>query len=702
MRMTQLAGVHTKHATLILIAALTFTLAAAVVGVPVVDRLEAGNDFEDPGSQSAGARDAIARATGTSPEVGFVAVVTPAGGARSARGRQRIARVVAVIEREPGVGRVAGAGTRDADAASISRDGRRAYVAAFFREDVGGGDDELAGRLAERLAPFADTVPGGRPFAGFELSAQVRRDLARAELLVLPLLFLLSLWLFRGLIAALLTPLVGIVAILGTLLALRAVNSGLPMSVYALNLVTGLGLGLAIDYSLLVITRYREELQRSGPGPEALAATLRSAGRAVLFSALTVAAALAALVVFPQRFLYSMGVGGAIVALIAAAAALCVLPAFLALLGPRINALALRPRRTAGNGWPAIARRVTRRPGLATLLAVACLGALTLPLASIRFTGVDGHALPSGADARTAAESLERDFAGAGAPAYVAAAGGAALGPSLARYAKRLERVPGVVAVAPPRRAGEGWWRLDFSVRGAPLDEPARATVRAIRAEPLSAPHKVGGQTAAFLDQEHALIARLPVALIIIALVTQLMLLHMTRSVVLAAKAFVTNLLSAAAALGVLVLIFQHGHLTGPLGYSGAGALDATQPVLLCALAFALSTDYGVFLLARIKEAHDRGLPDVEAVQEGVGATGRTITGAALLFCVAVAGIATSQIIFIKELGVGVVAAVAIDATLVRVLLVPGIMCLLKGANWWAPHPLRWMPVIPRRTRLDR
>jgi|SRR5215207_4622451 len=688
---SRIADTQTCRATLIVLAAAVVGVLAIVVGSPVAGQLKDRNDFEDPGSASVRAREALTRASGVSPEVGFVAVVAPELGASSPAGRRLIARVARVVAEDPAVGRVEGAG---ADARFLSRDGRRAFVAASFKSGVGAEDDEVAGRLARRLAAFPEVLPGGRPLAGLEISERVRHDLARAELLVFPALFLLSLWLFRGLVAALLTPLVGLLAILVTLLALRAVDAALPVSVYALNLVTGLGLGLAIDYSLLMIWRYREELARSGPGREAILATLKTAGRTIVFGALTIAAAMASLTVFPQRFLYSMGIGGAVVAVVAAVAAVGVLPAVLALLGNRVDALAPRRRRRAGaagpaRGWTRVARWVTRRPRLAVVIAVAFLAALALPIASVRFTGVDGHALPAGADARRAAETLERDFRGAGASAYIAITGPRAVAPELDAYAGRLERVPGVVSVAAPRPVARDTWRIDVNLRGEPLGEPARGAVHAIRAEPLPHAHLVGGQTAAFVDQQRSLASHLPLGLLIIAVTTQLMVLHMTRSVVLSIKAFITNLLSAAAAFGVLVLVFQHGRLTGVLGYTSAGALDATQPILLFALAFALSTDYGLFLLARIKEGHDSGLSDPDAVANGLVRTGRTITGSALLFCVAIGALTSSSIVFIKELGVGVVAAVAIDATVIRILLVPGLMCLLGRANWWVPGALR-------------
>ena len=417
----------------------------------------------------------------------------------------------------------------------------------------------------------------------------------------------------------------------------------------------------------------------------------------MLFSSITVAAALASLIVFHLRFLYSMGVGGAICALAAALVSLTLLPAILAALGPRVNAgsprrwrAALRREAAAEQSgfWYRLSRAVMHRPvavaaGAATLLIV-----IGLPFTGIRFTGVDAGVLPPSASARAVADALEREFPPSRtSPVYVAVQAGSADRAAVDRYARRLGELPGVV-VAPRVQAAEGLYRIDLAGRGRPLGDSAKELVRDVRAVQAPFPVRVGGQTAGFLDQQSSLAGSLPVALGILAVTTLVILFLMTGSVVLPVKALVMNLLTLSAAFGLLVLIFQDGRLEGLLGFTSQGALESSQPILLFAVAFGLSTDYGVFLLTRIKEAHDRGAPNQEAVALGLQRTGRIVTFAALLFMIAIGAFATSQIIFIKELGVGTALAVLIDATIVRALLVPSLMRLLGDRNWWAPRPL--------------
>jgi uncharacterized membrane protein YdfJ with MMPL/SSD domain len=687
----RLTDVSCRRTGWVLLLGLAAAVAATIFGAPVVDILKDRSDFEDPASESVSARTAIESATGVTPDVGLIAVVRTPAGVDSPRTDRRLAQIEAAVRADPDVGSVTGyRSTRDL--AFVSRDGRSTYLVASFRSGLELDDDDVAARVARRLERFDEVVPGGRPLAGDEIADRVTTDLKHAEMIAFPLVFLLSLWLFRGLLPALLPPLIGAITIVGSLLALRAANAVSPLSIYALNLVVGLGLGLAIDYSLFMLWRYREELTRHGHGREALLRTLRSAGRAVLFSAVTVAAALASLLVFPQRFLYSMGIGGALAALIAAAVALLILPALLHVLGPRLAAASPKAvaAPTAPTRWGRLAREVTGRPRLAAVAAMAILLALAVPATRVEFTGVDARLLPPDAKSHQASELLERDFIAArSAPIYVALRGGLDARPDMRRYATALRGVDGVAEVSDPRHAGRDVWRLDVVVDAPPLSDAAQEAVRDVRAVPVSRPAQIGGQAAGFVDQQRSLADHLPVALVILALTSFTVLFRLTGSVVLPVKALLTNLLSAAAALGVLVLVFQDGRLTGLLDYTSRGALDATQPVLLFALAFALSTDYGVFLLARVKEAHDAGHSDRVAITIGLTRTGRSITGAALLFCVAIGAVATSQVVFIKELGVGTAAAVIIDATIIRVLLVPATMMLLGRANWWAPRLLR-------------
>jgi RND superfamily putative drug exporter len=490
----------------------------------------------------------------------------------------------------------------------------------------------------------------------------------------------------------------GGLSIVGTFLVLRGLGEAMSVSVFALNLVTGLGLGLAIDYSLFIISRYREELAAGHVVREALRRTLATAGRTVLFSSLTVAAAMAALLIFPQRFLYSMGLGGTAVALIAAAVALVALPAVLALLGERVNALSPRRlRRTAQaeagrehrGAWYRLSRFVMRRPGRIAAISAVVLIAFGTPALGISFTTVDATVLPKDSEARQVDDALKSRFPAANSTSPLRLVVESPPGDGVERFAGDLDELPGAARVSEPRPAGPGVTLIEVVPRSTPLTDEAQSLVREVRS--LSPPFdlRVTGQTAHWVDQKESVGAHVPWAFAIIAGSTLVILFVMTGSVVLPFKALVMNVLTLSAAFGILVLVFQDGRLEGLLDYTSQGALDLSQPIVLFALAFGLSTDYGVFLLSRIKEARDRGAPDSEAVAIGLERTGRIVTAAALLFSVAVGAFATSQIVFIKELGIGTALAVLIDASIVRALLVPSLMEMLGKWNWWAPPPLR-------------
>jgi RND superfamily putative drug exporter len=671
---------------------LAVVLVAGFFGGPVFGLLDSNGDFDDPQAEAPLASRDVARATGASAAPDLVALVRLGAPADSAQGQRRLDEVATAL-RDPGVAQLARY-RRGGDRALVSKDGRSSYLAATFRSDAHGVLD----RVQPRLERIAGVSLGGGDIARDQVGSQVSEDIARAELLAFPILFLLSLFVFRSVVAALLPLAVGSATIMLSFLVMRFVNGAIePMSIYALNLITGLGLGLAIDYSLFMVSRFREELERGlGTGP-ALRATMTTAGRTVLFSSVTVAAAAASLTVFPLRFLYSMGVGGSVCALMAALVAMTLLPAILAALGPRVNALSPRRwqaalRREAsgerGGFWYRLSHAIMRRPVPVAAGAAALLIALGLPFLGIKFTGVDAGVLPRDHSARVVNDALERDFPpNRTAPVFVAARGGPRDRAAVDRYAAALGRLPGVVG-QPRIQPARGLYRIDVVARGPALGEQAKDVVRAVRAAAPPVPVRVGGQTAAFLDQQKALAGSLPLALAILATTTLVILFLMTGSVVLPVKALVMNLLTLSAAFGLLVLIFQDGHLEGLLGFTSQGALESSQPVLLFAVAFGLSTDYGVFLLTRIKEAHDNGAPNEEAVALGLERTGRIVTFAALLFVIAIGAFATSQIIFIKQLGVGTALAVLIDATIVRALLVPSLMRLLGDRNWWAPRPL--------------
>jgi RND superfamily putative drug exporter len=455
---------------------------------------------------------------------------------------------------------------------------------------------------------------------------------------------------------------------------------------------------LAIDYSLFMVSRYREEAAESGFGVEALQRTLASAGRTILFSALTVSAALASLTVFPQLFLRSMGLAGALVALVAAVLALVVLPTVLALLGRRVNAGAPKRLRRAADRearvmesgfWYRLSQLVAARPKTIAVLSGALLIAAGAPFASIKFLPADAATLPTQASAYRVNDALQRDFARGRISPIEVVAGTPAGNPALESLIERISHLPGVASVSAPQPAGSDFSLVDVASASATYGSASRRLVASIR--DLKAPFYVGvaGDTAGFVDLEHSLSRHLPIVLALIVLATIVALFAMTGSVVLAVKAVVMNALSLSAVFGILVLIFQRGHLEGLLSYRGTGALDSTQPILLFAMGFGLATDYAVFLLARIKEVHDRGLRSSQAVAVGLERTGRIVTAAALLFSVAIGAFVTSKLVFIKELGLGVALAVLIDASLIRGLLVPSLMEILGDWNWWAPAALR-------------
>jgi RND superfamily putative drug exporter len=520
-------------------------------------------------------------------------------------------------------------------------------------------------------------------------------------MLAFPILLLLSFWVFRGLVAAALPLLVGGFAIVLTFLLLRLVDAGIaPLSIFAVNLVTGMGLGLGIDYSLFVLARYREELAGGADTRAAIRRTLQTAGRTVLYSSLTVAGALASMLVFPLRFLYSMGVGGALVALCAGAVSLLVLPAVLVALGPRIDALApARLQRSAAanaragesGAWYSLARGVMRRPGLVAFTTAAVLLVAAIPSLRVALAPADAHVLPATSEARRLAQTLTNEFpVDASQTITIVARAPAAAGRQVAAIAARASQIAGKQAsVAPPRYLARGLWQIELQPRGVDGAPANQVLVKRLRTIGPAPSLLVGGATAWFVDQKAAISAYLPLALGILAIVTAGFLFLMTGSLILPVMALAMNLLTVAVAAGLLVLIFQDGHLSSLFGFTPIGGLEESNLVLLFILAFAMSTDYGVFLFGRIKEAHDGGLATRDAVAFGLERTGRLVTAAALLFCVALGAFTTSHIFFVKQLGVGVPLAVAIDATIVRALLVPALMGRLGEWTWWAPRPLR-------------
>lgn len=671
-----LADRSARHPRRWLTGVFVFVLVAAVFGGPVAGLLSTTGDFDDPGSQSVAASHRIQQATDRQAAPGIVAMVRPAGGVTTRSGRAQLRAVARELESDPAVA--------GATVGPVSSDGRRGYVLASLK--AGADEADVARRVDESLGGQAGVALGGPVFVGRQTSEQITSDLGRAELLAFPLLALLSLLFFRRWRAALLPMIVGVATILVTFLVMRVVNEFSGLSIFALNLVIGLGLGLAVDYSLFLVSRFREEMAASGPGAEAVRATVQAAGRTIVFSSLTVAAAMASLIVFPLNFLRSMGIGGAIVALTAAAVTLTVVPALLTIGGHKLAVKDGTRSAQAEGRWYRLSRWTMRRPGMVAAVTAALMLAVTLPALGATWKAPDVTTLSPAHSARVVADSLSADAGGDAASPLVAAVDAPAGAASrLAAYASSLRALPGVGRVQRPVYRGDGLWVVDVAAADPVASSQTQALVGKVRAVPAPGPVAVGGQPAEFRDSQAAIASGLPLAIGLLVLTTVLVLWLMTGSVILPVKAVLMNALTVGATLGLLVLVFQDGRFEGLLGYESSGGIVASQFVLLAAIVFALSTDYGVFLLARIKEARDGGLDDREAVARGLAQTGGIVTAAAVLMAVAIGAFATSEIAFIKQIGIGVAAGVLIDAFVVRTFLVPSLMALLGRWNWWSP-----------------
>ena len=637
--------------------------------------------------------------------------------------------LAAQVGRDPGVLAVSSYwSTQAAGAAPLrSTDGRRALVLVRLA-----GDEDEVRQAAKRLVPQVAGQRGGldvRATGTAQVSVEIERrsevDLRRAEALTLPVTLLILVLVFGSAVAATLPLVIGGLSVLGTYAALRVVTFFTPVSIFSLNITTALGLGLAIDYSLFMVTRYREELTRRRSVVAAVGETVRTAGRTVLFSALTVALSLSALLVFPLYFLRSFAYAGIAVVLFAALESLFVLPALLALFGRRVDALDLRGplRRLFGRTppaapaaesafWRRVATAVMRRPLPVAVLTVGVLVALGAPFLRAEFGLTDDRVLPASAPAHQAAQTIRDGFAGRESSAVTVVlpdlAGAGAGTAAVADYAARVSAVPGVTRVdtatgsfaggrrvAPPGPAsarfadGRGGW-LSVVTGTEPYSAAGSRLVADVRAVPAPAPALVGGQAAQLVDTRAELARRLPLALGIIALTTMVLLFAFSGGLLIPVNAVVLNLLSLTATFGAMVYVFAEGHLRWLVGdFTVTGLVDITIPVLMFCVAFGLSMDYEVFLLSRIREEYRRTGDNAQAVATGLARTGRLVTAAAVLIATVLVALAASGLTFLKLLGVGLTVAVIMDATVIRGLLVPAFMRLAGRANWWAPGPLR-------------
>ena len=709
----------------IIAVALLVMVGTAIFGIPVTKSLAAGG-FQDPTSQSWQASQTLANKFGQG-DLNMIIAVTSAAGVQSDTERAVGTDLVAQLKHYSFVADVqsAWAAPPAAAPALISKDGKTGLIVVGINGSESAVQQhakELSGLLHDRDG--VTVKAGGEAMTYLQVNSQSEKDLLLMEAIAIPLSFLVLVWVFGGLLAAALPVAVGGLAILGSMAVLHAITFATAVSIFALNLSVAMGLALAIDYTLLIISRYRDELADGAERDEALVRTMATAGRTVLFSAMTVALSMVAMVLFPMYFLKSFAYAGVAVVAFAAVAAVVVTPAALVLLGDRLDSLDVRrlARRLLGRPepvgrptqetfWYRSTKFVTRRAiavGLAIIVVLLVLGA---PFLGIKGGFPDDRVLPPSHSVRQVGDQLRTDFAvDSTTNVTVVIPDTTGVTPNdLAGYAAQLSKVPDVSSVSSPAGA---------FVNGALVGPPSAATgfkddsafltigtttrlftqASETQLDRLHAVPTPGGRGVQFTgtaetnrDSSQGVNSRLPLVLSVIAAITFVLLFLLTGSVVLPLKALLLNVLSLTAAFGAVVWIFQDGHLGG-FGTTPTGALVANMPVLLFCIAFGLSMDYEVFVVSRIREywlASKRTSADNdEAVALGLSRTGRVVTAAAMLMSISFAALITAQVAFMRMFGVGLTLAVLVDATLVRMVLLPAFMHIVGPAIWWAPKPL--------------
>ena len=577
-----------------------------------------------------------------------------------------------------------------------STDGKSGYLFIYTADSDPSASKDVAKLIQNKYDGTYKSLRvyvGGYSVINYAIGTKISKDLAIAESISIPLTFILLLFVFGGLIASAMPLIVGLSAILGTFLILYLISLVTGVSIFALNLTTGMGLGLGIDYSLLIVNRFREELHSGKSVEESVARTVATAGRTVFFSGLTVLVTISSLMFFPLMFLKSFGYAGVGVVFTAVFGALIPLPAILAILGTRIDKLVVRKSAITpkeDGRWAQTARFVMKRPVAVVTLSLIILAILAAPIKNIVFSEVDSRVLPANNQAAIASALSIKDFNGQSAnPVEIIIPGGAAHQTELASYTSNVSKIANIVSVSPPEIVGSDT-RISAVFALGSRTSAAEKMIKAIRNIPAPFKTYVGGASADYTDTQAGIARTLPWALGWIALSVLILLFMYTGSVILPIKAVVLNVLSLGATIGALAWIFIDGHLKWLVGsFTNTGSIDTSMVILICVVTFGLSMDYEVFLLSRIKEEHDAGRSNVEAVAIGLQRSARIITAAALLLAVVFAVFLTSGVTNIKTLGFGVAFAVLLDATLVRALLVPALMRLFGERNWWAPKLLK-------------
>jgi len=669
-------------------------IAAGVIGSLVFARLEGGG-YSDPGSDSWKAATYLTD-TFKVKDPAIIFIIDASTNVADPAVAAEVAPIEADLRSMPEVAKTLSFWSAGGAKQLVSADGNSAYLFIYGNKADPTLLSSLAGKLQEKYDKKIGNLRiyvGGFSTFNHAVNTKISADLALAEAISIPLTFLFLLFVFGGLIASAMPVVVGVSAILGSFLILYLISLFTGVSIFALNLVTGMGMGLGIDYSLLMVNRFREELHAGKTVEESVAQTVKTAGKTVFFSGITVMISLAALMFFPQMFLKSFGYAGVSVVAVAIIGALIPLPAILALLGTKIDKFVVRKSAITpkeDGRWAHTARFVMKRPVAVTVLSLLILGTLASPIKDIVFSQVDTRVLPATNKAAIAAKiGLDRFPGQQGNPIEIIIPGGTSKMVEVNNFVSNLANVPGVVLVGAPETAGTDI-RIAAVHSMSSRSPAAEKMIKQIRALKVPEGTLVGGVAADYTDSQIGIAKKLPLALLWIALGTLLLLFMFTGSIILPIKAVALNLLSLSATLGVLTWIFIGGHLSWLVGsFTNTGTIDTSIVILIAVVAFGLSMDYEVFLLSRIKEEHDAGHSNIESVAVGLQRSARIITAAAVILAVVFAIFVTSGVTSIKTMGFGVAFAILLDATLIRALLVPALMRLFGERNWWAPKALK-------------
>ena len=577
-----------------------------------------------------------------------------------------------------------------------STDGKSAFL-FIYSEDVVWDNVQSLGKeiQAKYDGKFEDLTvyASGTGVFAHAINTKISEDLKLSESISIPLTFILLIFVFGGLVASAMPLLVGVSAILASFLVIYLLTFVTGVSIFALNLITGLGLGLGIDYALLIVNRFREELHAGRSVDESIKRTVNTAGKTVFYSGLTIVITLAALVLFPQMFLKSFGYAGVTVVILAVLGALVALPALLAILGNRIDKLVVRKSSITpkeDGRWAQTARFVMRRPIAVVMLSLIILTVLAAPVKNMVFSQVDSQVLPASNPAANASRIISERFPGQeGNPIEIIVPNGATMGTQINQYTTEIAQVPGIVRIGDSQVSGNDV-RVTAIHSMGPRTPAAEVLIKELRKIRAPEGTLIGGVAADYADTQIGIAKTMPWALLWIAIGVLILLFVFTGSIILPIKAIILNILSLGATLGVITWIFVDGHLKWLVGdFTVTGSVDTGSIILVAVVAFGLSMDYEVFLLSRIKEEHDAGRSNIESVATGLQRSARIITAAAGLLAIVFASFMLSGVTSIKMLGFGVAFAILLDASLVRALLVPALMRLFGERNWWAPKAMK-------------